>query len=114
MAWGRGETPGPRLSTSPPHPKNPPRSSPGRGARPPFPGTLAGVTAAAAADDEPDDIEDAEAREPPDRVYAPVLGVTLAWYVLPGLLFIFWSMLFGGGAASSGCGPGLTDRKSVV
>lgn len=49
-----------------------------------------------------------EDREPPDRVYAPVLGVTLAWYVVPGLLFIFWSMLFGGGAAASDCGPGLT------
>lgn len=63
---------------------------------------------AAADDDLADDTED---REPPDRVYAPVLGVTLAWYVVPGLLFIFWSMLFGGGAAASPCGPGLACEQ---
>ncbi|MEV0648131.1 hypothetical protein AB0I28_22980 [Phytomonospora sp. NPDC050363] len=55
----------------------------------------------------PDDPVEPEDFEPPDRVYAPVLGVTLAWYVVPGVLFVFWSMLFGGGAAASTCGPGL-------
>ena len=51
--------------------------------------------------------DDGEDREPADRVYAPVLAVVLAWYLFPGLLFLVWTMLFGGGPAASTCGPGL-------
>ncbi|GLZ77576.1 hypothetical protein Afil01_23830 [Actinorhabdospora filicis] len=51
--------------------------------------------------------------EPPDRVYLPVLGVTVAWYLGLGLLLLLWAMFFADGAAASDCAPNLVCDPDV-
>ncbi|HZE41195.1 MAG TPA: hypothetical protein VE172_20540 [Stackebrandtia sp.] len=42
-----------------------------------------------------------------ERAFVPTLLATAAWYVIPALLFVLWSLLFAGNTCDGRqCGPG--------